>query len=156
MQPTWPIHNLRGDRISAEEDELGVARGAMRGAEASEVQAGSKRMAAFVSAIPLHLVCASVERCIHERAHALTLDVVDSHLDGGGLAEVEVELGSCVEGVGPDLEGVGWEFGGRRMDDPRAGDAFCTAADGHVDSVGLPPGGGVDVLGGHYGQAAAV
>ena len=143
-------------KSSAEEDELGVAQRAMRDAETGEVQAGSGRMTAFVAAIPLHLVCASVERRIHERAHPLALDVVDGYVDGGGLVEVEAEVGSCVEGVGPDLEGVSREFGGRRMDDPRALDAFCATADGHVDGVGLPPGGGVDVLGGHYGQAAVV
>ena len=76
----------------------------MRGAEADEVRTGSGRMAAFVSAIPLHLVYASAERRVHERAHELALDVIDSQVDGGGLAEVEAEVGSCVEGVGPNLE----------------------------------------------------
>lgn len=128
----------------------------MRNAEADEVCTGGRRIAAFVAAIPLHLVCASVERRVHERTHPLALDVVDGYVDGGGLAEVKAEVGSCVEGVGPDLEGVGREFGSRRMDDPHARDAFCATADGHVDGVGLPPGGGVDVLGGHYGQAATV
>ena len=66
---------------SAKEDELGVARGAMCNVQAGEIQAGSERMTAFVSAIPLHLVCASVERRIHERAHPLALDVVDGHME---------------------------------------------------------------------------
>lgn len=113
-------------------------------------------MAAFVAAIPSHLVCVGVEQRVHECAHPLALDVVDGHVNGGGLAEVEAEVSSCVEGVGPDLEGVSREFGSRRMDDPRARDAFCTAGDSDVDGVGLLPSGGVDVLGGHYGQAAAV
>ena len=88
----------------AKEDELGVARGAMLDAEAGEVRTGSGRMTAFVSAIPLHLVYASVERRVHERAHPLALDVVDGYVDGGGLAEVEVEVSSCVERVRPSLE----------------------------------------------------
>ena len=47
------------DCFSAEEEELGVARGAMCDAEAGEVQASGGRMAAVVAAIPLHLVYAS-------------------------------------------------------------------------------------------------
>ena len=63
--------------VLAEEDEFGVVRGIAPDAEADEVRAGGGRMAAFVAAIPLHLVCAGVERRIHERADALALDVVD-------------------------------------------------------------------------------
>ena len=73
-------------------------------AEADEVRTGSYRMAAFVAAIPSHLVCAGVERRVHERAHELALDVVDGYLDGCGMGEMEAEVGSCVEGVGPHLK----------------------------------------------------
>ena len=76
----------------------------MRDAEVDEVRTGSRPMAAFVSAIPCRLVYTGVERRIHECAHPLTLEVVDSHVDGCGLVESEAEVGGCVEGVGPDLE----------------------------------------------------
>ena len=72
--------------------------------EADEVRTGSCRMAAFVAAIPCRLVCAGVERRVHERAHELALDVVDGHMDECGMGEVEAEVGRCVEGVGPNLE----------------------------------------------------
>ena len=63
--------------VLAEEDEFGVVRGIAPDAEADEVRAGGGQVTAFVAAIPLHLVCAGVERRIHERADALALDVVD-------------------------------------------------------------------------------
>ena len=72
--------------------------------EADEVRTGGRRMAAFVAAIPSHLVYTGVERRVHERAHELALDIVDSQVDGGGLVKVEAEVGGCVEGVGPHLK----------------------------------------------------
>ena len=78
----------------------------MFGEEADEVRTGGRRMAAFVAAIPSHLVYAGVERRVHERAHELALDVVDSHVDGSGLVKVEAEVGGCVEGVGATLEAM--------------------------------------------------
>jgi len=57
-QPAW-------DGVSAEEEELGVVRGAMRDVETSEVQTGRRPIAPFVAAIPSHLVYTGVERRIH-------------------------------------------------------------------------------------------
>ena len=48
-QPAW-------DGVSAEEEKLGVVRGAMRDVETSEVQTGRRPIAPFVTAIPSHLV----------------------------------------------------------------------------------------------------
>ena len=93
-----------GAFVLADKDELGVVWGAMCDAETDEVRTGSHQMAAFVSAIPSHLMYTGVERRIHQGAHALALDVVDSHMDGCGMIEVEADVGSCVEGVGPHLE----------------------------------------------------
>ena len=58
------------------------------------------------SSRPSHCIwcTAGVERRVHQRAHELALDVVDSHVDGCSTAEVEAEVGGCVEGVGPHLE----------------------------------------------------
>lgn len=88
----------------AEEDELGVARGAVPDAETGKIRTSGRQMPACVATIPLHLVYARVERRICECAHELALDVVDRQVNGGGLVEVEVEVDSCVEGVGPNLE----------------------------------------------------
>ena len=82
-------------------------RGVVGDAEAGEVRAGGRGMAEFVAAIPERPVDAGVERLIYQYAHELALDVVDRQADGRGLAEVEAEVGGCVEGVGPNLEGVG-------------------------------------------------
>ena len=98
------MHNLRGDGASVEEDELGVARGAMFDAETGQVQTGGRRIAAFVTAIPLYLVCTGLERRVHQRAHPLAVDVVDGHVDEGGLMEAEDEVGGGVEGIGPHLK----------------------------------------------------
>ena len=68
----------RGLFVSAEEEELGVVRGAMFDVEEDEVQTGSGPLSALVSAIPLHLVYARVQRRVHECAHSLALNVVDS------------------------------------------------------------------------------
>ena len=76
----------------------------MPDAEAGEVRAAGGCMAAFVAAIPSRPVGASVERRVHKRAHELALDVVDGHVDRGGMAEVEAEVDAGVEGVGPHLE----------------------------------------------------
>ena len=123
-EPTSSPFVEMGLFVLAEEDELGVARRAMRDAEAGEIRAGGRRLAAFVATIPLHLVYAGVERRVHERAHELALDVVDGHVDGCSTVEVEAEVGRCVKGVRPHLErgcrcyrrcfgrGFGWGFCG--------------------------------------------
>ena len=95
-------------------------------AEANEVRTGSRRMVAFVSAIPAHLVFTSVERRVYQRVHELALDVVDRYADGCDMGEVEAEMSDCVEGVGPNLErGCRYRFEcfGRRF-----GWSFCGAS----------------------------
>ena len=61
-------------------------------AEAGEVRTRSRRVATFVAAIPLHLVYTGVEPRVHQRAHPLALDVVDSCVDKGGTAEIKAEV----------------------------------------------------------------
>ena len=74
----------------------------MADAEAGQVQPGRRPIAALVSAIPLHLMYAGVQRPVHERMHELPLDIVEGHVDGCSLAEMEAEVGDCVEGVRPN------------------------------------------------------
>ena len=99
------------DRFLAEEDEFGVVWGIAFDVEAGEVRAGGGGMAVVVLAIPARPVCAGGERRVHECANALALDVVDGYVDGCGVAEVEAEVGGCVEGVGPHLERHCRDFG---------------------------------------------